>query len=249
MQLLARFLHIFFHLLYHPFAWAYDLVSWTVSLGRWKDWVESVAPFIEGTRVLELGHGPGHLQRILLDRGLHPFGLDESRQMGFLAKKNLFHIDYAQTRLVRGIGQDLPFPTDVFDTVVATFPTEYIFEEQTLLEAQRVLRSGSRLIVLPVAWVTGAGFLDRFATWLFRVTGQAPSDLSEKATSRLVEPFRDAGFEVETKFLEIKSSRVLIVIAKKNKGKQCAHSKSLSPSPWASTSYGPFSPAEKIQAW
>ena len=58
MCLLTRFLGFFFHLLYHPFAWAYDLIAWTVSLGRWKDWVESVVPFIKGMRVLELGHGP-----------------------------------------------------------------------------------------------------------------------------------------------------------------------------------------------
>jgi len=216
MQLIARFLGFFFQLLYHPFAWAYDLVSWIVSLGRWKDWVKSVVPFIEGTRVLELGHGPGHLQRILLDSGLLPFGLDASRQMGFLAKKNLLKSGYAQTNIIRGIGQDLPFPVDTFDTIVATFPAEYIFEGPALLEVRRTLKNGGRLIVLPVAWVTGLGVLDRFTAWLFRVTGQAPSDLSEESISRLVEPFHEAGLGIETELLEVKSSHVLIVIAKKN---------------------------------
>ena len=56
-------LRFFFYLLYHSFAFAYDLVAASVSLGRWKDWVLSVVPFIEGNRVLEIGHGPGHLQR------------------------------------------------------------------------------------------------------------------------------------------------------------------------------------------
>lgn len=215
MDIIRRFMRFFFDLLYHPFAWSYDFVAWMVSLGRWKDWVQSVLPFIEGTRVLELGHGPGHLQRILLSRGLLPVGLDESRQMGYLAKKHLSRYGYTQPALIRGLGQNLPLCAQAFDTVVATFPTEYIFEEQTLSEVHRTLTNKGRLIVLPVAWVTGRGLPDRFAAWLFRITGQAPSDLSEIKTNRLLEPFITTGFQVETKRIEVKSSLVLIVIAEK----------------------------------
>jgi len=216
MLILSRSLRLFFRLLYHPFAWTYDLVSWTVSLGRWNDWVEKVIPFIQGTRVLELGHGPGHLQRILRDWGLLSIGLDESRQMGFLAKRNLSRSGYTQNGLIRGLGQALPFPSGTFETVVATFPTEYIFKARTLSEAHRVLAIGGRLIVLPVVWVTGSGLLDRAAAWLFRVTGQAPSELSREAAKRMVEPFIQVGFQVQTEQLEVKSSLVLIVIAEKN---------------------------------
>ena len=190
-------------------------MAWTVSLGRWRDWVGSVAPFIEGERVLELGHGPGHLQRIMLDLGLLPFGLDESRQMGSLAKKHLTRNGYTQTNLIRGLGQDLPFLDETFDTIVATFPAEYVFEQRTLLEARRVLKNGGRLIVLPVAWVTGKSLLDKIAAWLFRVTGQAPSDLTKEATNRLITPFTKAKFLVNTEVLEVKSSCVLTIFAKK----------------------------------
>lgn len=215
MRLLSRFLQIFFYLLYHPFVWAYDLVSWTVSLGRWKDWVASVLPFIAGTRVLELGHGPGHLQRSLRDLGLLAVGLDESRQMGFLAKRNLTRYGYAQNGLIRGLGQALPFRAGTFDTLIATFPTEYIFEAQTLSEAHRVLTNGGRLIVLPVAWITGTSLLDKAAAWLFRFTGQAPSDLRQEATKQMMEPFVQSNFQVRVEQLEVKSSLVLIVIAEK----------------------------------
>ncbi len=197
MQHLTRFLRIFFHLLYHPFAWSYDLVAWTVSLGRWKDWVKSVVPFIEGTRVLELGHGPGHLQRILRDLNLLTVGLDKSRQMGNLAKKRLVQSGYTQPRLVRGLAQSLPFPAEKFETVIATFPSEYIFEQGTLLEVRRTLTNGGRLIVLPVAWITGQGTLDRFLAWLFRFTGQAPSDPFDEVETRLKEPFLEAGISGE----------------------------------------------------
>ena len=216
MRPFARLLRLFFHLLYHPFAGTYDLVAWIVSLGRWGDWVGSVVPFIEGTRVLELGHGPGHLQRILLALGLLSFGLDESWQMGRLAKQRLFQNGYTQFKLARGVAKSLPFPNRVFDTVIATFPSEYIFDLRTLLETQRVLTNGGRLIVLPAAWITGQKLMERFAASFFRVTGQVPSDPIEVIYERLKTPFAEAGFRVKIEQVEVKSSLALIVIAEKS---------------------------------
>lgn len=215
MNLLARLLRIFFHLLYHPLAWTYDLVAWIVSFGRWKDWVRSVIPFLEGTRILELGHGPGHLQRFLLDLGLLPFGLDESPQMGRLAHARLSQSGYTQTRLTRGLAQALPYASGSFDALVSTFPSEYIFDPRTLLEARRVLKNGGRLIVLSVAWITGQNALDRFLSWLFEVTGQAPSDALEVVEKRLAQPFENAGFQVEIRRVEVRSSLLLFVVARK----------------------------------
>ena len=98
-------LRLFFLLLYHQFAFTYDLVAAVVSFGRWKDWVMSVIPFIEGNRILEIGHGPGHLQRALLTfrhgshgpdvlsggqaRGMVAVAIDESAPMSRLAKRNI----------------------------------------------------------------------------------------------------------------------------------------------------------------
>jgi ubiquinone/menaquinone biosynthesis C-methylase UbiE len=215
MRLLTRFLRIFFHLLYHSFAWTYDLVAWTVSLGRWKDWVESVIPFIEGTRILELGHGPGHLQRLLQGLNLLVVGLDESRQMGYLTKKRLLHNGYTQINLARGLAQFLPFPNGSFDTVVSTFPSEYIFERSTMLEVHRTLTNGGRFIVLPAAWITGNKLMERYAAGLFRVTGQAPSEPVEIISERLKKPFTEVGFAVKVEQVEVKSSLVLILIGTK----------------------------------
>jgi len=215
MRWISLFLRFFFHILYHPFAWSYDLVAWTVSLGRWKDWIQTVVPFIDGTRVLELGHGPGHLQRVLRGLNLGTVGLDESRQMGFLAKRNLARSGFTQNGLIRGLGQVLPFMDVTFDTVIATFPAPYIFERGTLSEIRRVMKNGGRLIVLPAAWIVGTRPLEKFASWLFRVTGQAPSNHNQETTDHLTEPFRKAGFQVQTEQLEVKSSLVLIVIAEK----------------------------------
>jgi len=207
---ITRFLRLFFQWLYHPLAFTYDLVAATVSFGRWNDWVREVLPYVRGTRVLEVGHGPGHLQQSLLDLGLTPVGLDESAQMGHLAKARLLKNDYTKINLVRGLTQSLPFPNGYFDTVLSTFPSEYIFDPQTLSEVWRVLDNGGRLVVLPAAWPRNP-----LLGWLFRVTGQSPSEALEIIQESLKNPFIETGFNVEIQTLDEQSGLLLIVIATK----------------------------------
>lgn len=202
---MRRFMQFFFHLLYHPFAFTYDLVAWVVSFGKWNDWVFSIFPLIKGTRILELGHGPGHLQRFLLDRGLNPVAIDESTQMGRLARRRLG----VKQKLVRALSQSLPYPSGYFDTVVSTFPSEYIFDGRTLSEIKRVLRNSGRLIVLPAAFPSN-GFLK----WLYKVTGESPERLDEALKERLTRPFEQTGFETEMQIMELKSSRLVVLVAR-----------------------------------
>lgn len=205
-MLMRKFMRAFFRLLYHPFAFAYDFVAAFVSFGQWKNWGRSILPFISGTRILELGFGPGHLQRFLSSRGLTLFGLDESSQMAGLAKRRVG----ARQQLTRGIAQALPYPNQAFDCVISTFPTEYIFDNQTLAEIKRVLRNGGRLIVLPAAFPK-SGFLQ----WLYRITGESPAALNAALQTKLKEPFIRAGFDVQVEIVEVKSSQLLVVIAQK----------------------------------
>ena len=227
-------LRFFFKLLYHQLAFTYDLVAATVSLGRWKDWVTSILPFVEGPRVLEIGFGPGHLQRMLLSQDLIAVGIDESRQMARLAKRNLRQqsdattqfnpglqtkselrapSDYTHISLTRGLAQHLPFGDRSFNTVVATFPAEYITALETLDEVRRCLSPGGKFVVLPVAIQIGRGALERAMALLFRVTHQSPADPIEIVREKLREPFVKAGFEVGIKELQVKSSLLLIIIA------------------------------------
>ncbi len=199
-----------FYLLYHQFAWTYDMVAATVSLGRWKGWVRQSIPYLQG-RILEIGFGPGHLQQALHERGSQVFGVDESHQMAQQAKRRLRRKGFP-SRLVRGVAQQLPFQDGVFDTVVATFPSEYIFDPSTLREARRVLVRGGRLVILPMAWITGNLPWERLAAWLFRITGQA-ADRPRPITAAVREQFMRAGFEVRNELVQVKGSQLLFYIA------------------------------------
>jgi len=199
-------LRIFFQFLYHQFAFTYDLVAATVSFGHWKDWILEVVPFIEGNRTLEVGHGPGHLQRFLLSRNLVAVAIDESAPMGQLTKRNTD----GKAQLMRGLAQHLPFRDKAFDTIIATFPTEYFADPQTLSEVKRCLSDGGRFVVLPVAMPK-----NRFLSWLFHVTHQAPSDAVKIVREKLEEPFIKSNFNVETHVVEKDSGTLIVVVAKK----------------------------------
>jgi ubiquinone/menaquinone biosynthesis C-methylase UbiE len=218
MGLFRRLMRFFFHHFYHTFAWTYDFVADLVSIGRWKVWIQSVIPYIQGMKVLEIGYGTGHLQHKLMVEKRSTVGLDESIQMGRLTKNRLVKAGFPIINLTRGRGEALPFAADTFDTVVSTFPTEYIFDALTLSEVYRVLRSGGLLIALPAAWIVGQRFLDRGAAWLFKITGQAPAFPHSVISQRIKPSFEQVGFKPEFKTVEIKSSVILIVMASKPTG-------------------------------
>jgi ubiquinone/menaquinone biosynthesis C-methylase UbiE len=210
--LMVRIMRLFFRLLYHPFAWTYNLVAAAVSLGRWKSWVHSSLDLLKGPRVLELGFGPGHLQAALHARGWQVLGLDESQQMARQAARRLRDSGFAP-RLARGLAQALPYPAEKFDCVAATFPTLYIVDPQTLEEISRVLRPGGRLVVLMIAWLTGTSAVERIMRAVFRITAETPPD--DWDASLAVEPYRAAGFDARIVFTEPPGSRLLFIIAEK----------------------------------
>jgi ubiquinone/menaquinone biosynthesis C-methylase UbiE len=208
---IQRFMQALFNLLYHPFAFTYDLVAATVSFGNWNDWVLSIIPFIKGTRILELGHGPGNLQRDLLSRGLFSAAIDESAQMGTLAKRRLNKSLYpTQIRLTRALAQKIPFVSETFDSILSTFPSEYIFDKLTLSEAHRVLRERGRLIVLLAAWPKNP-----LLSWLFNVTGESPSEPYESIKSKIKESLSRTKFRLDIQIIEVKSCNLLVIIAEK----------------------------------
>ncbi len=221
MRLITRFMRFFFYHFYHTFAWTYDVVAAIVSIGRWNDWIKVSLPFIQGARILEIGYGTGQLQRTLRESSpsFKPdpkrlaVGLDESKQMANLAKRRLQKAGPVEFNLTRGLAQSLPFPAQVFDTVISTFPSEYIFDTRTLSDVYRILGNGGRFIVLPAAWIVGRKIQDRLASWLFRVTGETPRNIHEIIANRAVHPLEQAGFKVDVQELEVRSSLVMVIVA------------------------------------
>lgn len=212
-RFLTKLLQVFFKLLYHPLAWTYDWVAWTVSLGQWQEWIQSVIPYLEGPRILELGHGPGHLQ-ISLSRiwkgSTLTFGLDLSPQMGRLASRHMRQHGLTPM-LVNGDALRLPYAGETFSRVVATFPTEYILKDDTLSEIWRVLSMGGSLVVLPVALFTGRGWTEQIAAWWFRSTKQ-----DTFWDAQMLETAQEIGFAVHEEWVPLKSNKILIIEAKKN---------------------------------
>ncbi|NLE77005.1 MAG: class I SAM-dependent methyltransferase [Chloroflexi bacterium] len=166
------------HRLYHQWAWAYDPVSWCVSLGRWNGWRLDALEHVGGQRVLELGFGTGELLLEMARRGWPTVGIDPSLAMQRLTARKADRRRLAPPR-VCAAAQALPFAAGLFDAVVATFPAEYIVERATLREAARVLRPPDPASGAPGGRLVMAGLYVRLHHPLVRWLGRAALGKSE----------------------------------------------------------------------
>ena len=204
-----RIIQIGFHLLYYQFAFTYDTVAWFVSLGRWQMWTRTALTRARGPRVLELGHGPGHLLIALARSGRHPIGIDLSPEMIRLARRNLRHARVTVPQ-VRCRVQALPFRSGTFDSVVSTFPTDYIADRATLREVQRVTNDRGRLVVVLGAQLIGQTPSRVFIEWLYRITGQRDAKFEEASI------FDQLGMPARVETESIGASLVTLLVADKN---------------------------------
>jgi len=216
-RFISSALILFFKLLYSQFAWAYDWVAAVVSIGRWKSWIFVVLPYLGDSNVLELGSGPGHLQVAHSPQKGSIFGLDASRQMLQQARRRLAKHNRTMN-LVLGKAQFLPYRDQSFPIIVATFPSNYINDPRTLDQVWRVLEVNGELIVLPAAWISGETMLDKFAAWLFKVTGQSPDIELDHLGARFAEHIdglNKIGFHVSCDLVELQTSKIFLIRARK----------------------------------
>ncbi|MCX7975913.1 MAG: class I SAM-dependent methyltransferase [Bellilinea sp.] len=214
-QILFRLLVWFFHLLYHQLAFLYDWVANIVSNGKWKHWIYESTNFVEEQPILELGFGPGHLQKYLLEKGMSVFGLDESRYMSRLAMQRLRRSTQVGIKmgLCRGIAQNLPFKNETFSTIVATFPTTYIMDSATIQECWRVLRPMGRFVILLGVRHGGNSLYERFLRWLFSITHQTIED--SDAEEFWKDHYTSSGFQVDQVWHPFEKDRLWFIVAEK----------------------------------
>jgi ubiquinone/menaquinone biosynthesis C-methylase UbiE len=200
----------FFKLLYTTFAWAYDLVSWTTSMGQWKTWLLTSWEVLPDGNILEVGHGPGHLLLKLSQNKRVGIGVDASAQMGRMATKRLHKHGY-EPRIIQALSQRLPLTSSYFAGVVSTFPSEYIIDPDTISEIWRVLQPDGIFVIISSAQITGRNLPDRFAALLFRISGQSAEP--GKSWNELLDHH---GFSTHIDHVSQSRATVIRVIAHKN---------------------------------
>jgi ubiquinone/menaquinone biosynthesis C-methylase UbiE len=202
-----------FRLLYHELAFTYDVVSWAASMGAWRCWTETALRHLPpGDPVLELAHGPGHLQVALAAHNRRAVGIDLSAQMGRQARRRLQRAGQS-VRLSRADVQALPFADQSFSAVISTFPTEFITWPQTLGEVRRVLQPGAPLIIVPLASFSSGGVAAAGLEWAYRVTGQRTTPAAPE--TGIESYFAPHGFSVQTFQEPCPRSTALVIVARK----------------------------------
>ncbi len=138
----------------------YRFASTVPFAGQWRVWQRLVIPRITGKDVLELGCGLGDLFVDMLQAGYSCRAIEHSPQMVAAARDNLQKHKLGQaTWIMQGEAQHLPFSDDSFDTVVSTFPSEYIYDPDTIAEVARVLRPNGRVIIIEGSNLLPVGFV------------------------------------------------------------------------------------------
>lgn len=145
----------------------YRFASTIPFAGQWRVWQRLVLTRLKGHDVLELGCGLGDLLADMLAAGYACRAIEHSPQMVAAARATLQRRKVGKRNWVlQGSAQHLPFADASFDTVVSTFPSEYIYDPDTLGEVERVLRPGGRLIVIEGANLLPVGFLQPFLVFV-----------------------------------------------------------------------------------
>jgi len=138
----------------------YRFASTVPFAGQWRIWQRLVIPRIYGKDVLELGCGLGDLQADMLEAGYTCHAIEHSPEMVSAARATLKKRKIGrETQIKQGSAQHLPFDAETFDTVVSTFPSAYIYDPATIVEVERVLRPGGRVIVIEGANLLPVGFV------------------------------------------------------------------------------------------
>ncbi|MES1026676.1 class I SAM-dependent methyltransferase [Gloeocapsa sp. BRSZ] len=120
----------------------YRFASTIPFAGQWRTWQRLILADLYGCDVLELGCGLGDLLADMIEAGYNCRAIENSQEMVDAARSTLRERSLGEPFwIIQGQAQRLLFANASFDTVVSTFPNEYIYDPETLAEVERVLRS------------------------------------------------------------------------------------------------------------
>lgn len=216
--LYARLIRWAFARFYQEFAWTYDTVAALASAGRWRNWTLTALEFARGA-TLEIGCGTGHVQLALARRHVGFFaGLDRSPQMLRLTRRRLRQAGF-RTPLVRADARALPFVSESFDAIIATFPSDYIAAEATVAEIRRVLRPGGTVAIALWARFADDSPYARLLDVAYRATLQRSprpvTPVTSAALHRFGERFERAGIDVSFREVATPDGAVQYVLGKR----------------------------------
>jgi ubiquinone/menaquinone biosynthesis C-methylase UbiE len=209
-RFLGKIIDTFLKLLYGPLAMFYDIVAWVVSRGDWYRWVFQIENYLqENDKILEVGIGTGKLFNYLRESEYSVIGIDRSKQMLQITSSSK---EINPKRLARADNLFLPFKSNSFDKLIASFPSEYVFINQFKQEAHRVLRVNGELIILMGVIFSDQGILNKIYQFVFQVSGQSkPKEKFEEALNSIFTGEKEKSIEwvnyknVELCFIRIKN--------------------------------------------
>ena len=191
-------------LLYHQFAWAYDVVAWFVSWGQWSKWRQDALAYVPDGDVFEVGFGTGALLIGMAKRGQFVVGLEASQQMQWVTGWKLQR-EHLSVNRVQGYTEAMPFPHSSFNGIVATFPANYIAEETSLREFYRVLKDEGTVVVVGINVQFSSPFKAWVSNWLLGSEDQ-------RMVQYLVEKANAVGFTEEILEYHHKDSSQTVMI-------------------------------------
>ena len=118
--------------------------------------------------------------------------------------------------LVRARAQGLPFPARSFDTIIMTFPPEFIYDAEALAEFRRVLDDHGRLIWVDAGRLLPNALWSRLLNRALDAVGGGDEILARDGFAhRAAKLLAPGGFEAETEWVRDDASVVAVVTATK----------------------------------
>ena len=112
-------------------------------------------------------------------------------------------------QLARANVLSLPFATGSFDSIVLTFPPNFLASPRAVSEMRRVLAAHGRIVLVDAGWLRAPGLLSALINLAFRFTGT-----TDVGNDR-IQPLWEAGFAVRVSETSDARSSVQVAIADK----------------------------------